>query len=144
MCRILVVLLLTATPAAAMEWLDAEDLERSCGAFLDGSTEPDAALCLAYMQGFLAGADAVPGITWPDPTSGDDESYSERAARTRLGSLRMLKLRADKPDYCLDESLSAIQIVETVAGYLETHTESQRLTNAEVVYEALINEYPCE
>ena len=144
MWRYLVILLFAASPATAMEWLDADQLESSCDAFLDGSTDADAALCLAFMQGFLAGAEAAPGVAWTGPGAADDETYAERAARTRLGTLRMLALRADQPDYCLDDSLSAIEIVETVAGYLETHEEALRLTNAEAVYEALVHEFPCD
>lgn len=142
--KILAVLLLAASPANAMEWLSAEELESSCDAFLAGSTDSDAALCLAYMQGFLAGAEAAPGVTRPDKAADRDETYAERAARTRLGTLRMMRLRAHEPDYCLDDSLSAVQIVETVAAYLESHEEVLKLSNAEAVYEALVHEFPCE
>lgn len=141
---LLLAMLVPASPAVTMEWLGDDELESSCDAFLDGSTDKDAALCLAFMQGFLAGAVAAPGARPPDPASSDGESYSERAARTRLGTLRMMQLRADQPDYCLDDSLSAVQIVETVAGYLETHEDALRLTNAEAVYEALVHEFPCD
>lgn len=144
MWKKLIILLLAASPAVSMEWLDADELESSCNAFLAGSTDKNAALCLAYMQGFLAGAEAAPGLKRPDPAKHGDETYAERAARTRLGGMRMMQLRADQPRYCLDDSLSTVQIVETVAGYLETHEEALRLNNAEAVYQALVHEFPCD
>jgi len=123
-----------------MEWLGATELESSCDAFLAGSTDDDAALCLAYMQGILAGADAAPSGIASAP---GDESYADRAARTRLGTLRLSQIGPDRPDYCLDGAHSAVQIVEAVGGYLETHEEARRLTNAAAVLEALAHEYPC-
>ena len=142
--KFLAVLLLVAGPAVAMEWLGAEDFESSCDAFLAGSADKEAMLCLAYVQGFLAGAEAAPDASTPDIKADDSETYAERATRTRLGTLRIMRLRAKQPDYCLDESLSALRIVETVAGYLESHAEALKLTNAEAVYEALVHEFPCE
>jgi len=141
--KYLAALLLVASPATAMDWLDAEELESSCRAFLAGSTEKDAVICLAFVQGFLAGAEPVPGAKRPDPDEMREETYAERVTRTRLSTLRLMELRSNQPDYCLDDSLSTIQIVETVAGYLESHQEALSLTNAEAVYEALIHEYPC-
>lgn len=127
-----------------MEWLDADELESSCDAYLEGSTDKDAALCLAFVQGFLAGAEASSKMSRTDPTPTRGESYADRAARTRLGTLRILKVRADEPDFCLEDSLSAVRIVEKVAVYLETHEDALRLTNAEAVHEALVHEFPCE
>ena len=141
------VLLLAMTPLAAMEWLSTEQLEDSCDAFLAGSSESDAALCLAFMQGFIAGTDAAP---LQNPAVSDarkppkDESFSERATRTRLSTLQLMQLRANQPAYCLDDELSAVDIVETVAGFLESHEEVLHLTNAEAVYAALVHEFPCD
>lgn len=143
--KIAAILLIATSPLAAMEWLSTDELEKSCDAFLDGATGPDAALCLAFMQGFLAGADAAPAqnpaLSGAAPK---DESFSERATRTRLSTLQLMQLRANQPAYCLDDALSAIDIVETVAGYLESHEEVLYLTNAEAVYAALVHEFPCE
>ncbi len=144
--RIAALLLIgTSLPLAAMEWLSTDELESSCDAFLDGATGSDAALCLAFMQGFLAGADAAPVQNPAMPGAApEDESFSERATRTRLSTLQLMQLRANQPAYCLDDALSAIDIVETVAGYLESHEEVLYLTNAEAVYAALVHEFPCE
>lgn len=143
MWKYLATLLLAASPAMAMDWLDSNELETSCDAFLAGSTENDAVLCLAFVQGFLVGAETVPGAKQPDPAVTSGETYTERAARTRLGTLRLMQLRPNQPGYCLDDSLSTIRIVETVAGYLQAHQEALLLTNGEALYEALVHEFPC-
>lgn len=146
--KISALLLLATTPSAAMEWLSTEQLENSCDAFLEGSAESDAALCLAFMQGFLAGSDAAPlqnpAVTEAAEGAPKDESFSERATRTRLSTLQLMALRAGQPGYCLPEELSAVEIVETVASYLEDHEDVLHLTNAEAVYAALVSEFPCE
>lgn len=147
-CKITAILILSTAPAVAMEWLSADELERSCDAFLADSTDSDATPCLAFMQGFLAGTEARPatdGVESVKPNASTSESFSERATRTRLGTIRLMQLRSsDKPDYCIDESLSAVEIVESVARYLEDHEEVLQLTNAEAVYAALVHEYPCD
>jgi len=141
---LLFIMLFSAFPATAMQWLGADELESSCDTLLEGSTDKDAALCLAFVQGYLAGAEAATGAKRPDANASGGETYSERAARTRLGTLRMKQLRGDQQDYCLDDSLTALQLVETVAGYLKSHEDALLLSNAEAMYAALVHEFPCE
>lgn len=84
-------------------------------------------------------------VTTAEDSKGNSESYSERAARTRLGTLRMMHLRdTGKPDYCLDDSIPAVEVVESVASYFRDHPETLQLTNADAVREALIHNYSCD
>jgi len=131
-----------------MEWLSVNELEQSCDAFLSNTGETDGKLCLAYMQGFLAGSDtavASPFDKSAHASTGDSESFSERAARTRLGTLRLMQLRAaGRRDYCISEDTTAVEIVEAIVTYLSDHLETLQLTNAEAVRKALVHHYPCE
>lgn len=144
--KIAAVLLLATAPTSAMDWLSSAKLESSCDAFLNSSDDSEAALCLTFVQGFLAGAEAAHA---QNPIGSrakalKDETFSERATRTRLSTLQLMQVRSGKPAYCLDETLSPVEIVETVAGYLDSHEEVMTLTNTEAVYEALVHEFPCE
>jgi hypothetical protein len=145
---LLLLALAAATPLAAMEWLSDSELEQSCDRFLEDSSSSDGVLCLAFLQGFLAGADTVEPRTVANATKSDSvgsESFSDRATRTRLGTLRMMHLQsASKADYCLDPDIPAVEVVETIATYLKDHPDSLQLTNSEAARKALIHNYPCE
>jgi len=144
---VLIVVLMPTTPSSAMEWLSASELEQSCDTFLADSVKTDGALCLAYIQGFLAGTYSV-GVADADSrkndSSSESETFSERAARTRLGTLRLQEIRAArKSDYCIGDDVTAVIIVEKIVGYLKEHPETLQLTNSEAVREALINNFRC-
>lgn len=146
--RIAAVLTLATAQASAMEWLSADQLEQSCDDFLENPNNTDATLCLAFIQGFLAGADGAPSADLGDavkPSKSTNDSFSDRAKRTRLGTIRLIRLQSEtRSAYCVDESASPLEIVKTVARYLEQHEEALKLTNSEAVYAALVHEYPCE
>ncbi|MGH8129604.1 MAG: Rap1a/Tai family immunity protein [Steroidobacteraceae bacterium] len=131
-------------PSTSMEWLSDSELEASCDAFLSDTEDAVGALCLAFMQGFLAGADATASFDSASETS-KSESFSERASRTRLGSLRMLQIRSSTTaGYCIGEDVAAVDIIGTVAAYLRDHPETLSLSNADAIREALVDNYPCD
>ncbi len=135
------------SPVLAAEWLSGNELEESCDSFLEDPGNRMGTLCLAFMQGFLAASEVEGevGVAPQAEGSSGSESFSERAARTRLGTLRMMQIRdSDTPEYCLDDDISAVEVVESVARYLRDHPEALQLTNAEAVRESLIHNYPCE
>lgn len=130
---------------SAEKWLNAGELEASCDRFLGGSDgDGNGALCLAFLQGFLAGADTTPKAL-RDAENGEwyDESFSERALRTRLGRLRMMQVRS-ATDYCIGDDVAALEIVDAVATYLKEHPETLSMTDADAVRQALVSSYPCD
>lgn len=134
------------SPIFAEEWLSAGDLEASCDSFLAGSEGDDGDLCVAYLQGFLAGADTSQmAVSDASKDEEYDESFSERASRTRLGRLRLMKIRASRTgEYCIEDDVSALEIVDTVATFLKQHPETVSMTDADAVRAALISSYPCD
>jgi hypothetical protein len=144
---LLLSLSIAAAPASTVEWLDGHDLELSCDLLLEDERNPDGILCLAFVQGFIAGADTTEGIVAPDTarSHSGDETYAERAARTRLGTLRLQQMQsADLPEYCIDDATPAIVVVEKVSDYLEDHPDASDWTAHDVVREALVSSFPCE
>jgi len=129
-----------------MEWFSDRELEESCDRFIAQPDNAEGALCMAFIQGFLSGSDTIAASKTGDRAAAPagSETFTERAARTRLGTLRMKQLRTtNQADYCLDDTTSAIEVIENVAAYLREHREAWELTNAEVVREALMHYYPC-
>jgi len=132
--------------AETMEWLSSEELESSCEALIGKAMQAEGAPCIAYVQGFLAATDSIVE-TAGDESPGvarNNETFAERAARTRLGSLRMMRIRGPNTDYCLARDTSAVAVVEKVATFLEKHPETLKLTDTEALHNALSYHFPCE
>jgi len=139
---------IASAEASPVEWLTGQDLEQSCDLLLEDARNPDGGLCLAFIQGFIAGADTSDGVGVADnaPSSRpEDETYAQRAARTRLGTLRMQQVQPSTgPAYCIDETTSAIEVVKKVTAYLEDHAGTADLTACDAVREALVYSFPCQ
>jgi hypothetical protein len=103
-------------------------------------------LCLAFIQGFIAGADTTEHAVHPGSatTSSGDETFAERAARTRLGTLRLQQMRASYARYCIDNAVTAVEVVDKVTAYLEDHPAAADLTAHDAVREALAYSFPCD
>ena len=140
-------LCLAPAPASAEEWLSGNDLENSCEVLLDDPQNQQGLLCLAFVQGFIAGADTSVAEVSPRsarPASPGDESYAERAARTRLGTLRLQQIQSTYAQYCINDQVTAIEVVEKVTDYIEDHPAAADLTAHDAVREALVHSFPCD
>jgi hypothetical protein len=144
---VLLLFVIAPAPASTMEWLSGVELERSCSLFLDDPRSKDGALCLAFMQGFIAGSDATEGAVMDTAarSKSANESYAERAARTRVGTLRLQRLQASGlAEYCVDKDTPAVEVVKQITAYLEDHPEASDLTAYDAVREALVHSFPCD
>ena len=139
--------LLSATPAAALEWLKESELEKQCDSFLENHESRDGALCVAFIQGFLAGAEATDGIVaervkrLQSPTG---DSYSDRAIRTRIGNRLKQYGSPYYAGYCIAEEVSSQTVIGKVIDYLNNHPDDPGLTANQAVYMALVHHFPCE
>lgn len=138
---------LFTAPAMALEWLTEEELEQQCESFLIDDRSRDGALCVAFIQGFLAGAEATDGIVAErvrkiQPPSGD--TYEDRALRTRIGSYLQKYGTPYYAGYCIGPNVSSQAVVTTVIDYLNEHPDEPGLTANQAVYTALVESFPCE
>ncbi len=138
---------LFAGPAMALEWLTEDELEQRCESFLDDAQSRDGALCIAFIQGFLAGAEATDGIVAErvrkiQPPSGD--TYADRALRTRIGSYLQKYGTPYYAGYCIGQDVSSQTVITTVIDYLNNHPDEPGLTANQAVYMALMERFPCE
>jgi len=138
---------LAPAPASSEEWLSGGDLERSCDVLLEEPASADGLLCLAFVQGFIAGADTtLSGVSPRSAASShaNKETYADRAARTRLGTLRLQQIQSTYGRYCIGDQVTAVEVVEKVTDYLESHPEASNVTAHDAVREALVYSFPCE
>lgn len=143
----LVAVWLYGTETAAVEALSTEELISHCAVYEDDPDGEDGIFCVRYIQGFIDGAVATDErVTYNVAAEYDrDESFTERAIRTRLGS------RIDRygpsyyAEFCLGEPVPLAEVVDVVvADLLSMESLTGRELAREVVYATLRREYPCE
>lgn len=123
-------------PAAASQSVSAQHLHQSCRSFVADAHSPAAGDCALYLQGALDGIAASSGAR-----SAGDASWSDRAARTRLGPrLRTLE------DLRVEPQCPAPTLAQAAAEFVR-YMDEQRLppaaTAGEVVAAVLGGELPC-
>jgi hypothetical protein len=136
-----------ASDAQAVEALSTEELISHCAVYEEDPEGEDGIFCVRYIQGFIDGAVVTDErVTYNVANEYDrDETFTERAIRTRLGS------RIDRygpsyyAEFCLGEPLPLAEVARVViADLLALEDLEGRELAREVVYETLRREYPCD
>jgi hypothetical protein len=136
-----------ASDAQAVEALSTEELISHCAVYEEDPDGEDGIFCVRYIQGFIDGAVATDErVTYNVANEYDrDETFTERAIRTRLGS------RIDRygpsyyAEFCLGEPVPLAEVVRVVvADLLALESLEGRELARDVVYASLRTEYPCD
>lgn len=137
---------LASSDADAVEALSTEELVSHC-VFYDKDPESvDGVFCVRYIQGFIDGAVATDERVTRNVADEYDreETFSERATRTRLGR-RIERYTTFYAEFCLGEPLPLKTVVEQVIADLGN---AQRIANQplarDFVYATLRTQFPCE
>ena len=140
-------LAILATPnAGAVEALSTEELVSHCIYYEQDPESVDGVFCVRYIQGFIDGAVATDErVTNNVANEYDrDESFTERATRTRLGS-RLERFETYYAEFCLGEPVPLKTVVELVIADLDN---TQRIANQplarDFVYATLRTQFPCD
>ncbi len=143
----LLLAVLCAGNANAVEALSTEELTSHCIVYEDDPDGEDGIFCVRYIQGFIDGAVATDERVTNNVAAEYDksESFTERAIRTRVGS----RLKRYGPSYyaefCLGDPVPLAEVVEeVVADLLSLETFDGKEQARDVVYATLRREYPCE
>ena len=144
---IAVIAVSAASDALAVEALSTEELISHCTVYEQDPDGEDGIFCVRYIQGFIDGAVVTDErVTYNVADEYDrEESFAERAIRTRLGS------RIDRygpsyyAEFCLGEPVPLAEVARVVIVDLLAleDLEGHELAR-DVVYETLRREYPCE
>ncbi len=134
--RILFALSLIAAPLSfAAEPLPARTLFEQCSAYIQTPEGADGQLCDAYLRGFLQGAKAAGG---KQRSAGNEESWTDRAARTRLGNAALARA-----SYCLPSNITPAELAERFVRNLEKNP-GLKDTDARTALEATLHvNFPC-
>ena len=138
-------LLLSTTSAKAVEALTTEELALHCSHYEKDPQGTDAVFCVRYIQGFIDGAVATDERVVSNIVTGkEEETFSERATRTRLGKMRLYG-STYSADFCLDNPIQLKEAVEKVVADLTNKTMLNKAILArEVVYQTFRTHYPCK
>jgi len=143
---LLIALLVAAPTARAVEALSTGELMSHCEKYYDEQAREDRVFCMRYIQGFIDGAVATDERVTRNVVGeyDKDESFSERAARTRIGT-RLERYGASVyADFCLGDPVPLKEVVEHV---VQDATDPQRVAAnplaRELVYQTIREHYPC-
>ena len=140
-------LLIAPFDADAVEALSTEELKSHCDYFEDDPEGKDGIFCVRYVQGFIDGAVATDErVTYNVANEYDrEETFTERAIRTRLGQ----RIERFGPSYyaefCLGQPLPLKTVVQSVVNdLLNTDRVANQPLARDFVYTTLRQEFPCE
>ena len=140
------VLSAAAGDALAVGALSTEELIAHCAVYEEDPEGEDGIFCVRYIQGFIDGAVVTDErVTYNVANEYDrEETFTERAIRTRLGS------RIDRygpsyyAEFCLGEPLPLAEVARAViADLLKIDDVEGRELARDVVYMTLRREFPC-
>ena len=137
---------LASADVDAVEVLTAEELASHCEAFPDGTESVDGEYCVRYIQGFIDGAIATDVRVMLNMEAEREETFTERAIRTRMID-RNLQLRASGyAEFCLGDPVPLAEVVAKVVTDLDERMKAMDSTSSarDVVYESLRRNFPCE
>lgn len=140
-------LLLVAERANSVEPLSTPELAEHCAFYYEDRDGKDAIFCVRYVQGFIDGAVATDARVLENVARqfDEDETFTERAIRSRIGSRINRRGPTVYADFCLGEPDSLEEVVEKVVDDLANRKVlDQDLLARDAVFSTLRREYPCE
>lgn len=133
--------------ADAVEILSAEELASHCAVFHDDPEGVDGQYCVRYIQGFIDGAVATDvRVMLNMEAERDEETFTERAIRTRIIDRNSLTRAAGYAEFCLGDPVPLVEVVTKVIADLDERVKATDSsgTARDSVYESLRRHYPCE
>lgn len=139
--------LVASADADAVEVLSAEELASHCAEFHDDPDGVDGQYCVRYIQGFIDGAIATDvRVMLNMEAERGEETFTERAIRTRIIDRNSLTRAAGYAEFCLGDPVPLVEVVTRVVDDLDERVKATDSsgTARDAVYESLRRHYPCE
>lgn len=133
--------------AGAVEPLSTAELVSHCVHYAEDPDGEDGIFCVRYIQGFIDGAVATDERVTLNVADeyGRDETFTERAIRTRLGRRLARYGPSYYAEFCLGEPVPLKEVVEKVVeDLLDREFVARRVRARDVVYQTLRDQYPCQ
>lgn len=141
-----VALILLSDRAESVEPLSTPELAEHCALYYEDKEGKDAIFCVRYVQGFIDGAVATDARVLENIAAefDEDETFTERAIRNRIGSRINRRGPTVYADFCLGEPDSLEEVVEKVVNDLANRKVLDKdLLARDAVFSTLRREYPC-
>ena len=144
-CIVVITGLLTMPRASAIEPLSAAQLKDFCSKAAASYDDPESWLCIYYVKGFLDGAVATDARVAENVVAEieEEESFAERAIRTRVGS----RLRDYGPsvyaEFCVGQPDPVAEVIQHVNEEMDRYDDLEGVQAQKVVYASLRRHYPC-
>ncbi|HKX99588.1 MAG TPA: Rap1a/Tai family immunity protein [Steroidobacteraceae bacterium] len=118
-----------------------DELKEQCREWLESVSTPSALACEGYLRGFLSGIGTGARLH-VSAVKDDEESWSDRGARTRVSRTRWARVRQEH--ICMPQPLPMRDIVERVVEHLESSVDVKpRESTAAAVEATLRRHYGC-
>ena len=139
--------LVLAPITRAVEVLTVHELASHCALIQSEPNGADAQYCIRYVQGFIDGAVATDARVMLNTEAGinQEESFSDRAKRTRAPNRASQLRAATLAGFCLGDPLPLRDVVDKIVADLARLDigDSAGSPARESVYRSLRKHYPC-
>ncbi len=137
--------LLIAPRAFPIEPLTAAQLEQVCVEQRESTESEWSLLCVYYVKGFLDGAVATDARVAENVAAEieKEETFTERAIRTRIGSRLEEYGPSVYAEFCVGQPDPIADVVLHVVEELGRYDDLEGLQAQTIVYAALRRHYPC-
>lgn len=139
------ILVLAPLPSFAVDALDAAELQSHCSDFDIAGGSESAPVCVAFVTGFLDGAVVTDARVAENVANefDNDETFSERAIRTRV--IRRMEVAGPTgyADFCVGQPVPVGDVIERVIDEFSSHSSLEGIAARDIVYDALQRHYPC-
>jgi hypothetical protein len=143
-----IALMLPFQQSLAVEVLSIHELVSHCQQLDTAPDDVDSQYCIRYIQGFIDGAVATDARVMINIEAEleREETFSERAMRTRMPSSSDRYRAARLAGFCLGDPLPLRNVVKVVVADLMALDvgDSAETPAREAVYSSLREHYPCE
>lgn len=119
------------------------ELQGLCRDYVEAPASSEAKACEAYVLGYLDGLRSDAAIESRSPEVGAErESWSDRAARTRLGRAGIERARM-QDHLCVPADAPVSEIIGRLLSFLDGHPHRREAPASEAVAETLRRHYTC-
>ena len=145
-----IVVLLAASPlqnSQAVEPLSSDEFASHCTEYRRAPEGTDGIFCVRYIQGFIDGAVVTDERVTMNVSEEyrQEETFAQRAIRTRLGRDLERYGASYFAEFCLGEPVPLAEVVDHVVARLEgIDFKPQTRLAREFVYKVLRDDYPCK
>jgi len=131
----------------AVEPLSSAEFASHCIEYRTAPDGTDGIFCVRYIQGFIDGAIATDERVTLNVAAeyGEEESFTQRAMRTRLGKQMARFGSSYYAEFCLGAPVPLAEVVDHVVDRFEqTNFKTDIPLARNFVYQVLRKDYPCE